>query len=584
MQVVFTQLIGRIAPRKMTQNRTLILVHRRELVEQAARHCSDSYPDKNIEIEMGNSHASGVADITIASVWSLVSKDRLSKYDSAQFKLVLVDEAHHVVAPSYMKVLKHFNLLKDDLSEQSPILVGVSATMSRFDGIRLSDAIDHIVYHKDYLDMIEDKWLANVIFTTVRSNADVSKVKAGPSGDFRIGELSRAVNTEESNLTTVRAWMEKASRRDSTLVFCVDVAHVMGLTAAFRREGIDAQSITGNTPKHIRGQRLEAFKTKQFSVLLNCGVFTEGTDIPNIDCILLARPTRSRNLLVQMIGRGMRLYAGKENCHIIDMVASLQTGIVTIPTLLGLDPNVLLSQTTLEAAMEANKKETVEEVEQDSLLEHQTSTGSRSKSLTFTDYDSVFDLIDDTSGERHIRGISNLAWVSIGPGRWILSSEKGSYLTIEEGFDNGEPSFHVKYTIRMTAEEMEAYKTKSPYMRPRAIAEARIFSDAVHAADTFAGQRMQHKFVHVGQRWRSLPATEAQLAFINKVRPEDEPLMASEVSKGKAMEMITKIKFGARKQFIDAQVRMRRGAREESQAQRISKLRQRERVQVGPIE
>ena len=77
-------------------------------------------------------------------------------------------------------------------------------------------------------------------------------------------------------------------------------------------------------------------------MLVNCGVFTEGTDIPNIDCVLLARPTKSRNLLVQMIGRGMRLHPGKINCHIIDMIGSIERGIVTVPTLMGLDPDEIL--------------------------------------------------------------------------------------------------------------------------------------------------------------------------------------------------------------------------------------------------
>ena len=186
---------------------------------------------------------------------------------------------------------------------------------------------------RDYVDMIGEKWLSDVVFTTVQSKADVSGVKRGPAGDFQVGDLSRAVNTLETNEITVSAWMSRAVDRKSTLVFCVDLAHVADLTAAFRRRGIQANFVTGDTPKRVRSERLDAFKNRQYPVLLNCGVFTEGTDIPNIDCVVLARPTKSRNLLVQMIGRGMRLYAGKENCHIIDMVASLEAGIVTTPTL-----------------------------------------------------------------------------------------------------------------------------------------------------------------------------------------------------------------------------------------------------------
>ncbi len=95
---------------------------------------------------MGNAHASGVADITVASVRSITSRDRIEKFDPKRFKLVLVDEAHHIVAAGYMDTLKHFGLATR--TADSPALVGVSATLSRFDGLRLGAAIDHIVYHK----------------------------------------------------------------------------------------------------------------------------------------------------------------------------------------------------------------------------------------------------------------------------------------------------------------------------------------------------------------------------------------------------------------------------------------------------
>jgi ATP-dependent helicase IRC3 len=261
-QVIFTHLIDRVKPLSAKATQTLILAHRQELVEQAARHCRNVYPSKIIEVEMGSMHASGVADITIASVQSIISGSRI------------VDEAHHIVAPGYMKTLAHFGLAKPQPA--SPALVGVSATLSRFDGLRLGTAIDHIVYHKDYIDMIGEKWLSDVIFTTVKSSADISKVKPGVGGDFQSGELSKAVNTQHVNEITVRSWLTKAGSRKSTLVFCVDLAHVSGLTDTFRAHGIDARFVTGDTHKIERSARLDAFRAGEFPVLVNCGVFTEG--------------------------------------------------------------------------------------------------------------------------------------------------------------------------------------------------------------------------------------------------------------------------------------------------------------------
>lgn len=123
-------------------------------------------------------------------------------------------------------------------------------------------------------------------------------VVGGGTGDFNIAELSKKVNTAVSNDIIVKAWQSKCAGRKSTLVFCVDVQHVVDLTHTFRFSGIDARAVVGTTPLVERKELVRAFKAGEFPVLVNCGLFTEGTDIPNIDCIVLARPTRSKALLV----------------------------------------------------------------------------------------------------------------------------------------------------------------------------------------------------------------------------------------------------------------------------------------------
>lgn len=145
--VIFTELIERIKhPTSPDATQTLILVHRRELVEQAARHCRLHYPEKRVDIEMSTSLATGGADITIASIQSITSGSRIEKFDARKFKLVLIDECHHAVSKSYLDCLDHFGIL--EVTEESPILVGVTATMARFDGLKLGKVLDHIVYHR----------------------------------------------------------------------------------------------------------------------------------------------------------------------------------------------------------------------------------------------------------------------------------------------------------------------------------------------------------------------------------------------------------------------------------------------------
>ncbi|OAA56671.1 dead deah box DNA helicase [Niveomyces insectorum RCEF 264] len=629
--VIFTQLLDRVRPPGPGATQTLILAHRRELVEQAARHCTQAYPGKTVEIEMGALHASGAADVTVASVQSLTSGTRLAKFAASRFKLVLVDEAHHIVAPGYMRALAHFGLDSKAASQRAgaPALVGVSATFSRFDGLALGAAIDEIVYHRDYIDMMGAGWLSHVLFTTVESTADLSRVRSGGGlgKDFQTGDLSRAVNTPAVNEVTVRTWLAKAAAagRRATLVFCVDVRHVVDLTRAFRAHGVDAQYVTGDTDKAERSARLDAFKQGAFPVLVNCGVFTEGTDLPNVDCVVLARPTKSRNLLVQMIGRGLRLHADKTDCHILDMVSSLDAGIVTTPTLFGLDPGELVSGASVDDMQALRDRRKAEENEDASTRtgnqNHNADNAVAIKSVKFTDYESVFDLIADTSGERHIRALSQHAWVQVGKDRYVLCGPTGTYLRIE-GMDapmgaaaaaadndakrsdnpgsvcddnstlpadavaRNTKTFDASCRYRVV--EVRALPAglaaKSPYAAPREVCHTEAFVDAVHAADKYASEVFPRPFIHRYQRWRKGPPTHGQLAFLNKLRgTRQEALTDESIDRGTAADMITKIKHGARGRFADLAAHRRRQERVVALQERERVQRQREEVTIGPL-
>jgi len=575
--VIFSHLIERISPPTSDATLTLILAHRQELIEQAAGHCRNLYPDKVVDVEMGKQHASGSADITVASVQSLVSGGRMLKFDPRRFKLLLVDEAHHVAAQSYLDIVRHFGLL--DAQQETPTaLVGVSATLDRNDGLSLGKAIDHIVYHKDYIDMIEGDWLANLIFTTVQSGANLAKVKT-VRGDFQTGQLSKAVDTDESNAITVRAWLAKAGNRKSTLVFCIDLSHVANLTATFRQHGVDARFITGDTQLKERKERLDAFRRGEYSVLLNCGIFTEGTDIPNIDCVLLARPTKSRNLLVQMIGRGLRKHPGKENCHVIDMVASLATGIVTTPTLFGLDPQELVDNVDAKKMRDLKERKDNERVRQDQASSTLGNTignvGELTGNITFTDYEDVNDLIEDSSGERHVRAISPHAWVQVDEDRYILSSSTGHFLQIMK--------VDQRYRVWFTQKLPPDARGKSPYMKPRLIAGVDTFEHGLRAADRLAKEKMPFEFISKNARWRGGPASDGQLVYLNKFRDEGEKLEAHKVTKGKAGDWITKIKHGARGRFNKIVSEKKKAGKVQEKRTMFQAMQNRAQVRVGPV-
>lgn len=427
--------------------------------------------------------------------------------------------------------------------------------------------------------MIDDKWLSDVVFTTVQSGADLTRVRTS-GGDFQAGALSKAVNRDEINELTVRTWLAKAEGRKSTIAFCVDLTHVASLTSTFRRHGIDARFVTGDTSRDVRKSRIDSFKAGEFPVLLNCGIFTEGTDIPNIDCVLLARPTKSRNLLVQMIGRGLRKHSSKHNCHVIDMVASLESGIVTTPTLFGLDPNELVEAADA-GAMKAKRDKKASEAEREALATQSMGQGSSlnaalSGKITITDYDNVNDLIEDTSGERHIRAISPFAWVQVEEGRYVLTSSNGDFITIKRAED--------EHVVMFNQTIPNSIGSTPTFMRSRQLATATTFDAAVRAADTFAKERVPYQIVSKHAGWRRYPATQNQVDYLNKFRGDDEKLTVDTVTKGKAADQITKLKHGARGRFGRIIAGRKKVQKKQEKKEQWEKLQQSQQVRVGPVD
>ncbi|KAL3232747.1 putative ATP-dependent helicase IRC3 [Nakaseomyces bracarensis] len=337
--VIFSELINKyrqLYGNNRSHFRTLILVHRRELAEQAVRTTSKLNGGMNIQMEMGNQKCNvKESDIIVASIQSLTR--RLEIYDKDDIDMIIIDEAHHAAADSYQKVLEHFGCSNAD--SRVPV-VGFSATFERYDKKSLNKSFDELVFHRGILEMIDDKWLCESKFTTVKLDIDLTKVAtSSATQDFQTGALSKIMNTDIVNDIVLQTYVQKKKENNlkSTLLFGVDIEHIENLEKYLNAHNIKAKAVSSKSKPLERTDAVEKFKNGEIEVLINCGIFTEGTDIPNIDCILLCRPTKSRTLLVQMIGRGLRLHHSKEYCHIIDFVGSTDAGVISVPTLIGVE-------------------------------------------------------------------------------------------------------------------------------------------------------------------------------------------------------------------------------------------------------
>jgi superfamily II DNA or RNA helicase len=283
----------------------LFLVHREELLHQTIR----AFQDVGYSLEDIGVIWQGRQEISKRFVVGMVQTvhARLSIIPSVQFECLIFDEAHHATAKSWRTVAEHFT---------PKLRLGLSATPERADGAPLNDLFDEVTYSLGIRKAIEQGLLVKPMAIQTRTELNLERVKVR-CGDFADGELQAALDTDERNQLIVQKWTEHAANR-KTLVFAAGIAHSESLAATFQSQGIAADYVYGNDPQ--RAEKLKAFSFGEIQVLTNAMVLTEGFDEPSASAIVFARPTKSRPLYAQMLGRGLRLFPGKEDCTVLDFV------------------------------------------------------------------------------------------------------------------------------------------------------------------------------------------------------------------------------------------------------------------------
>ena len=290
--------------------RVLVLAHREELVRQPAK-----YYDCPVGFEIAQDRSHG-EDVVIASVQSLVN--RLDRFSPNEFDMVITDECHHAAAGTYQKIYNHFTPKKH---------IGFTATPNRGDKARLDGVFSEIIFQRDLRWAIENGFLCDIYCMRVNIGYDLSAVHSR-NGDYAPGELDKAMDGTADAIA--QAYREHA--KGATLIFAVSVNHAEEI--AQRIPG--AVVVTGKTKD--RAEIIERFTRREIPCIVNVMVFTEGTDIPLVETVIIARPTQSDSLYCQMVGRGLRLHPEKERLTLIDCVGvSGKASLCTAPSLLGID-------------------------------------------------------------------------------------------------------------------------------------------------------------------------------------------------------------------------------------------------------
>jgi len=311
--------------------RVLILVHRDELADQAMDKIRQIAPDlKPGKVKAQFNDVS--AQVIVASVQTLAREKRMNQLlDAADvygaFGLVIVDECHHAAAVSYRNILTAMGCYSGWTDPKNPagngecIAVGFTATLARGDGQGLGDVWERVVYTRSVLNMIAEGYLTDVRGKAVTMDGlQLNSVKRS-GGDYQAKDLGDAFLDANGPQLVARAMHVHAAGRRS-IVFTPTVAAAEAVRDELEEMRWASAVVSGATPREERLAHYDGFRTGRLKALVSCMVLTEGFDAPWADCAVIARPTRSAPLFIQMVGRVLRTWPGKTDALVLNIAGS----------------------------------------------------------------------------------------------------------------------------------------------------------------------------------------------------------------------------------------------------------------------
>ena len=300
--IVFSKVIE---DRVRAGDRVLVLAHRGELLEQASDKLAQATGLRCATEKADESCLGSWYRVVVGSVQSLMREKRLSRFAHDYFQTIVVDEAHHVLSDGYQRVLDHFGQAK---------VLGVTATPDRGDMRNLGQCFQSLAYEYTLPKAIREGFLSPIKALTIPLKLDLTGVGV-QSGDFKAGDLGTAL---DPYLEQIADEMTRHCSDRKTVVFLPLVKTSQKFRDILLRHGFRAAEVNGTSQD--RTQILSDFDTGKYNVLCNSMLLTEGWDCPSVDCIVVLRPTKVRSLYSQMVGRGTRLFRGKDHLLLLDFL------------------------------------------------------------------------------------------------------------------------------------------------------------------------------------------------------------------------------------------------------------------------
>ena len=295
----------------------MVLAHRKELVSQNAQELQSL--DESLPIGIFSAalrQRDTLSNIIFAGIDSVANKGE----QFPPMDVLLIDEAHRIPARGEGKYRRFIDAMKS----RNPKLrvIGLTATPYRM-GTGSICHKDHILndvcYDANLKDLIDDGYLSKLRTVGGGVELDLRGVKKS-GGDYNLKDLALRVDKDDVVQKAVRHLfdMTRKHSRKSTIVFCIDIAHCEHVATELTKYGINAPIITGKTSHADRDRLVNDFKAGRVNWLLSVNVFFEGFNCKRVDCVAMLRPTQSKGLWVQAVGRGLRLHESKRDCLVLD--------------------------------------------------------------------------------------------------------------------------------------------------------------------------------------------------------------------------------------------------------------------------
>ena len=296
---------------KNFSGRILFLVHRLDILKQTIDAYKFTLPGTDFGILTGEEKANEKSGrVLFASKDTLRQPHELSRFDRHEFDYIVVDEVHHGQSPSYKDIFEHF---------RPKFLLGMTATPDRMDRKDILELFDYqTAYEATLQDAIERGYLVPYTYYGLTDDVDYSKIRF-QNHRYRVDDLERHLIIPERNKAILKEYIEKG-RRDKAIGFCVSINHADRMAQYFNDHDIPAAAIHSGTSD--RDQLIQDFRENRLNVAFTVDLFNEGVDFPNVQVIMFLRPTESKTVFLQQLGRGLRLAVGKERLRILDFIGN----------------------------------------------------------------------------------------------------------------------------------------------------------------------------------------------------------------------------------------------------------------------